>query len=116
MASRVRPVVTTTGDFGFAGLNLRILSYLTGWLQNLSRPQYRLATSQRWSGRRNILRLLVTSRAFTQDSKPDKEALAIDGTSRLLWRFPPRRLEAEVIRADPYSIRFIRSRTRGPEL
>jgi len=53
--------------------------------------------SSGWSLKR-IHRLILTSRTWRQSSQPRKEALAIDGGSRLLWRFPPRRLEAEAIR------------------
>jgi hypothetical protein len=45
-----------------------------------------------------VQRLIVTSATFRQASKPRAEALAVDANCRLLWRFPPRRLEAEVIR------------------
>ena len=38
------------------------------------------------------------SNIWQQDSRPRKDALAVDAASRLLWRFPPRRLEAEAIR------------------
>ncbi len=50
-----------------------------------------------WSLKR-IHRLILTSHTWRQSSRPRKEALAVDGGSRLLWRFPPRRLEAEAIR------------------
>jgi hypothetical protein len=53
--------------------------------------------SSGWSLKR-IHRLILTSRAWRQASQPRKKALAVDGGSRFLWRFPPRRLEAEVIR------------------
>ena len=45
-----------------------------------------------------IHRLIVTSRAWRQASRPDPRAAAIDAGDRLLWRYPPRRLEAEPIR------------------
>ena len=53
--------------------------------------------SSGWSLKR-IHRLILTSRTWQQSSQPRKKALAIDGGSRLLWRFPLRRLDAEVIR------------------
>lgn len=43
-------------------------------------------------------RLILTSATWRQASAPRAEALAVDAGSRLLWRFPPRRLEAEAIR------------------
>ena len=53
--------------------------------------------SSGWSLKR-IHRLILTSHTWRQSSRPRKEALAVDGDSRLLWRFRPRRLEAEPIR------------------
>ncbi len=43
-------------------------------------------------------RILLTSKTWQQDSRPREDGLRIDAASRLLWRFPPRRLEAEGIR------------------
>ncbi|XZE51817.1 DUF1553 domain-containing protein [Planctomycetaceae bacterium SH139] len=47
---------------------------------------------------KHIHRLLLRSRTWQQDSRPRESAIAVDAASRLLWRFPPRRLEAEAIR------------------
>jgi hypothetical protein len=43
-------------------------------------------------------RLIMTSAAYQQGSQWQEDAAKIDGDSRLLWRFPPRRLDAEEIR------------------
>ena len=45
-----------------------------------------------------LQRLILTSAVWRQASAPRREALAIDADNRLLWRFPPQRLEAEAIR------------------
>lgn len=50
-----------------------------------------------WSTK-HLHRLIVTSQTFRQASGPRDDALRIDADCRLLWRFPPRRLEAEAIR------------------
>ena len=50
-----------------------------------------------WS-MKEFIRLLVTSDAFKRSSSPNTESMNKDATSSLLWRFPPRRVEAEVIR------------------
>ncbi|WP_161602276.1 DUF1553 domain-containing protein [Tautonia marina] len=50
-----------------------------------------------WSVK-HLHRVIVASSAFRQESTPRDEALAIDADARLLWRFPPRRLEGEAIR------------------
>ncbi|HTL57610.1 MAG TPA: DUF1549 and DUF1553 domain-containing protein [Candidatus Limnocylindrales bacterium] len=45
-----------------------------------------------------LQREILTSATWRQSNAPREEALKIDAKSRLLWRFPPRRLEAEAIR------------------
>jgi len=55
------------------------------------------STPHSWS-LKHIQRLIVLSATYRQASAARKEALAVDASSRLLWRFPPRRLEAEAIR------------------
>jgi hypothetical protein len=58
-----------------------------------------------WSLKR-LHRQICTSATYRQSSAPDAQALRVDADSRLLWRFPPRRLEAEAIRD---SILFVAS-------
>ncbi len=50
-----------------------------------------------WSIKR-LQRQILLSRAFQQSSSPRDDGLRADAGARLLWRFPPRRLEAEAIR------------------
>jgi hypothetical protein len=50
-----------------------------------------------WSVKQ-VLRLVLNSEAFRQGSVPVESALAKDADGRFLWRFTPRRLEAEAIR------------------
>ncbi len=45
-----------------------------------------------------IHRLIVTSHAYRQTSVARPDGLAVDAGSRLLWRYPPQRLEAEALR------------------
>jgi Protein of unknown function (DUF1553). len=47
---------------------------------------------------KEFIRMLVTSDAFRRSSAPSAMGLEKDAGSTLLWRFPPRRVEAEVIR------------------
>ena len=47
---------------------------------------------------KHVHRLIVSSRTYRQSSRPRDEATKIDAGSRLLWRYPPRRLDAEAIR------------------
>jgi hypothetical protein len=43
-------------------------------------------------------RLIVLSSTYRQSTRLDPKAAARDADARLLWRFPPRRLDAETIR------------------
>jgi mono/diheme cytochrome c family protein len=45
-----------------------------------------------------IHRLILNSATYRQSSAPRPEALRVDAGARLLWRCPPRRLEAEALR------------------
>lgn len=47
---------------------------------------------------KHIHRLILLSDTWQQDSRPDPQAMKVDAASRLLWRFPSRRIEAEGIR------------------
>jgi hypothetical protein len=47
---------------------------------------------------KHIHRLVLNSATYRQSSDSRQDCLAVDSNSRLLWRFPPRRLEAEPIR------------------
>jgi len=82
-------LVDTPSDFGANGVppsHPLLLDWLARELQ-----------ANRWS-LKHIHRVILLSSTWQQDSRPDAAALRVDGTSRLLWRFPPRRLEAEAIR------------------
>lgn len=47
---------------------------------------------------KHIHRLIVLSATYQQGAAGRQDALAKDSTNRLLWRFPPHRLEAEALR------------------
>ena len=44
------------------------------------------------------MRLILLSSTYRQGSTTNAKSLTVDASSRLLWRFPPQRLEAEPIR------------------
>ncbi len=50
-----------------------------------------------WSMKR-LHRRIVLSRAYRQASAPSAKAAAVDPENRLLWQFPPRRLDAVALR------------------
>jgi hypothetical protein len=53
---------------------------------------------------KHVMRLIVTSSTFRQQSVPHSRGLEKDAASRLLWRYPPRRLAAEPIRDSLLSV------------
>ena len=82
-------LVDTPSDFGRMGskpTHPELLDWLTAEF-----------VEHGWSLKR-LHRQIVLSDTFQQSSHPRPEGLRIDARSRLLWRFPPRRLEAEAIR------------------
>ena len=53
--------------------------------------------ARRWS-MKSMHRLIMTSSAYRQSSRWDSQAAKADPENRLLWRFSPRRIEAENVR------------------
>jgi hypothetical protein len=84
-----RGIVATPSDFGTRGerpTHPELLDYLAG---ELIKNGWRL---------RPIHKLIMTSAVYQQASQSDAEMVKLDRDNKLWWRFPPRRLEAEVIR------------------
>ncbi len=99
-------LVETPGDFGTVGGN-PVNQELLDWLaQEL--------ISSGWS-LKHVHRLIVTSATYRQKSEPDPVAKQIDAASRLLWRFPSRRLDAEAIRDSMLSISGVLDLKMGGE-
>ncbi len=94
-------LVNTPSDFGANGArptHPELLDWLAAeFMQPTRSSKGKEAVTQSWSIK-HIQRLIVTSATYRQASDARKECLAVDAASRLLWRFPPRRLEAEPIR------------------
>ena len=88
-------LVTTTSDFGYAGATPTHPQLLDWLASEFVTPS--ISAGPSWSVK-SFIRLLVTSDAFRQSSQPNERGLSADATSQLLWRFPPKRVEAEVIR------------------
>jgi hypothetical protein len=82
-------IVPTTSDLGLAGAP-PTHPELLDWLASEF-------VEKGWSTK-SFLKLLLTSEAFQRSSAPNSLALQKDAGASLLWRFPPRRVEAEVIR------------------
>ena len=88
-------LVPTTSDFGNAGAPPTHPELLDWLAAEFVKPT--VSEGRPWSTK-SFVRLLVMSAAFRQSSQPREEGLALDAGSQLLWRFAPKRVEAEVIR------------------
>lgn len=87
-------IVATTGDFGKAGAapsHPKLLEWLAAEFIEPS------GNADAWS-MQNMIRMMVMSKAFRQASLPNSKGIERDANARLLWRYPPKRVEAEVIR------------------
>jgi mono/diheme cytochrome c family protein len=82
-------LVDTPSDFGANGSSPSHPELLD-WLA-------RQFIARGWSIK-ELHRLILVSSAYRQSSDPRADCLAVDADSRLLWRYPPRRLESEAIR------------------
>jgi mono/diheme cytochrome c family protein len=87
-------IVDTPSDFGVNGGPPSHPALLDWLASELVAPA---SAADRWRLKR-IHRLIVTSRAYRQTSVATPAGLAADSDARLLWRYPPRRLEAEPLR------------------
>jgi hypothetical protein len=82
-------IVDTPSDFGKNGgkpAHPELLDWLAAEL-----------VEKKWA-LKHIHRLIVTSSTYRQSSALRADAFAKDAQSRLLWRYPPRRIEAEALR------------------
>lgn len=84
-----RGIVGTPSDFGFNG-EAPTHPALLDWLA-------RQVHAHGWK-LKPLHRLIVTSMTYRQAAAHDPAMAAIDADAHYLWRFPPRRLEAESVR------------------
>lgn len=97
-------LVDTPSDFGAAGVppsHPKLLDWLASEL-----------IQKNWS-LKHIHRLLLQSATYQQSSRPYAEALTKDGGTRLLWRYPSHRLEAEPIRDSMLSVSGVLNPSQG---
>jgi hypothetical protein len=103
-------IVPTTSDFGKAGAapsNPELLDWLAAEFVDPT-----VSEDQPWS-MKSMIRLLVMSDAFRQSSQPRSAGMTQDADATLLWRFPPKRVEAEVIRDSILQASGLLDRTIG---
>jgi hypothetical protein len=84
-----RGIVETPSDFGHNGGRPSHPELLDWLASELMRSGWSL---------KHVQRLILTSATYRQSSAPRADGLKSDAAARLLWRYPPRRLEAEAIR------------------
>jgi len=113
-------IVPTTSDFGSAGApptHPELLDWLAAEFVQPTRIEGAATNSKPWSMKawsiKMMIRQMVMSQAFKQSSKPNSEGLEKDAGSALLWRFPPKRVEAEVIRDSILQASGLLDRTVG---
>jgi hypothetical protein len=97
-------IVDTPSDFGVNGGRPTHPELLDWLAAELVEGGWRLKA---------IHKLIVTSRGYRQASAARPEGLAVDSGSRLLWRYPPRRLEAEPLRDAILAVSGSLDRKRG---
>ena len=103
-------IVPTTSDFGKAGAPPSHPELLDWLAAEFVEPT--VSGDKPWS-MKSAIRLLVMSDAFRQSSRPDSQGLLKDVGATLLWRFPPKRVEAEVIRDSILQASGLLDRTIG---
>ncbi len=82
-------LVSTPSDFGANGdkpSHPELLDWLASEFMD-----------HQWSVK-HVQRLILLSKTYRRSSSPNEKNLSADAGDRLLWRYPPRRLEAEAIR------------------
>ncbi len=97
-------LVATPSDFGFNGerpSHPELLDYLA---QRLIGYGWRM---------KPLHREIVLSAAYRQSSEWNAEAAKADADARLLWRFPPQRLQAEAIRDTMLAVAGVLDRKMG---
>ena len=82
-------LVDTPSDFGING-SQPTHPELLDWLAHE-------LVANRWS-LKHLHRLILLSATYRQSSATNEAGAKVDSGARLLWRFPPRRLEAETLR------------------
>ncbi len=110
-------IVDTPNDFGFNGgrpSHPELLDWLSAELVSPSAnaSEEPLVEGGAWRLKR-LHRLIVTSAAYKQSSRPRAEWLTKDAESRLLWRKPARRLDAEQLRDAMLAASGLLDRTVG---
>lgn len=82
-------IVNTPNDFGLMGsppTNQALLDWLAVWFRDQG------------GSLKGLHKLIVCSATYRQSSAPRADCVSVDGDNRFMWRYTPRRLEAEAVR------------------
>jgi hypothetical protein len=99
-----RGLVATSGDFGLRGAKPTHPELLDWLASELVRSG--------WSTK-HIHRLILASETYRQSAQPNAKNAVIDPENDFLWRWAPRRLEAEAIRDSVLLVSGDLNRTQG---
>ena len=91
-------IVPTPSDFGSAGAPPSHPELLEWLAAEFVEPSGTEGTMKKAWSMKGMIRFLVLSDAFRRASHPSEAGMDVDASCRLLWRFPPRRVSAEVLR------------------
>ena len=97
-------IVATPSDFGKMGgrpSHPQLLDWLAAKFME-----------ENWS-MKAIHRQILLSKTYRQASIPNPKGMSVDADNRLLWRFPQRRLEGEVIRDSILSVSGVLDKSMG---
>ena len=97
-------IVDTPNDFGFNGgrpSHPRLLDWLA------------LRFRESGYSLKALHKLIVMSATYRQSSAMNRDAAVKDSSNRLLWRYSPRRIDAEVLRDSLLEIAGVLNRDRG---
>lgn len=84
-----RGIVSTPNNFGRRGAHPTHPELLDWLALNFMENSWSI---------KSLLRTILTSATYMQDSKPDPEAMELDPDNHLLWRSSPRRMSVEQMR------------------
>ncbi len=111
-----RALVTSVFDFGLSGekpSHPGLLDWLAAELMQPSLVRAVRGNQVAWvAGKppvkpwsmKHLHRVIVTSRAYRMSSSPNEKNHAVDPDNRLVWRMPPRRMDAETVRDSILSV------------
>jgi len=105
-----QPLVSTVFDFGNNGQppsHPALLDWLAAEFMQPSLQLVATDSGRQWQpasspatawSMKHLHRLIVTSSAYRMASTPDAASAGVDPDNHFLWRMPPRRMEAELVR------------------